>query len=241
MFTVYCRKKIEKFWAVFRPQSWGGLIHGSENLQSTVAPAVSPVSCIDNCVSVVSTCLWNQPLWRSYRTDAEKGGKRWADTMCQSLITVWAKVFILSWANSILHCFSARPSKLSRSSLTISYVLHSTAALETVCWQRVIHATEWGINLYAGLEFWTFFQRCAGDGVLTACHSCDRVGDRLICGSRILDIFSVSKSGGWLICGSPYMWEYTVLSKVRGKAGQYLIEHKGWSWYRSLGSQPMRT
>jgi len=96
MFTVYCCKKIEKFWAVFRPQSWCGLIHGSENLQSTVAPAVSPVSCIDNCVSVVSTCLWNQPLWRSYRTDAEKGGKRWADTMCQSLITVWAKVFILS-------------------------------------------------------------------------------------------------------------------------------------------------
>ena len=51
--------------------------------------------------------------------------------------------------------------------------------LQTVCWRHVSHVLE-GVDLYAGLEFWTFF--------------------------------SASKSGGRLICGSPYTREYTVVT-----------------------------
>jgi len=37
-------------------------------------------------------------------------------------------------------------------------------------------------------------------------------GGRLVRGSSILAVFSASKSGGRLICGSPYTREYTVLT-----------------------------
>jgi len=74
-------------------------------------------------------------------------------------------------------CLPARPSELSRSSL---YQLHVacfiqqsipsqstrhqwriTSVLVTMqmaCWWHVSHALEWGVDLYTGLEFWTFFQ-----------------------------------------------------------------------------------
>ena len=73
-------------------------------------------------------------------------------------------------------CLPARPSELSRSSL---YRLHVACFIEqsipsqSMCLMthhistghtadgvltHVSHALEWGVDLYAGLEFWTFFQ-----------------------------------------------------------------------------------
>ena len=47
--TVYSRVKVEKFWAVLRPQSRGGrLICGSENLPPAIDLVVSQVSCVNS-------------------------------------------------------------------------------------------------------------------------------------------------------------------------------------------------
>ena len=70
-------------------------------------------------------------------------------------------------------------------------------------------------------------------------------GDRLIRRSWIMDVFSASKTEGRLVCGSPYMWEYTYIRQLASEAlcdstadyrywyqiSQYFFRHIYWYWY----------
>ena len=126
-----CRSK--NFGHFFAQKSGDWLICGSENLLSAIVVFVSRVNCIHSgqlvgCVWV-STCLWNLIILGHCgrvigRTPREGGVVGWYNALIvnRRLNQCMVNVIVLSCrANSILHCLSARPSELSRSSLAINY------------------------------------------------------------------------------------------------------------------------
>ena len=139
---------------------------------------------------LVSSCLWNlirpQTSWHQ-RSDAEGEG-----VLIINCHLSHCRHPLLGQQHPAL-CLPARPSELSRRSLYQPHVAcfiqlsipsqsmrhqwRITSVLVTAdgMLTHVSHALEWGVDLYVGLEFWTFFQP-QSQGV-------DLYADRLIRGN----------------------------------------------------------